>query len=786
MEHDINLDVATGASFKTKTWKNNKMRWSEISRKLCTEHRTNETYKEFLASTKEIQGGIKDVGGYVGGYLKGGKRSPQFVVHRQLITLDIDFAHLNLWDDFTMLYHNAAVLHGTHKHCDASPRYRLVMPLSRSVTPDEYVAISRKIAGLIGIDLFDNTTFETNRLMFWPSSSSDVEYYYESQDGPILDADEILNSYIDWTDISLWPTADKKLRDAYDLAKKQKDPLEKTGTIGAFCRTFTVTEVIDTYLTEEYVLAIDGRYTFLGGSTSGGLIIYDDKFAFSHHGTDPASNMLCNAFDLLRVHKFGHLDPKKSFSKMGEFALTIEEVKETIAAEKLSNAKYEFETELEIEDETGWMVDLVTDRNGKYLSSSQNVSLILRNDVRFKDAFKHNKFDNKSYVFSNLPWRKVSEPEPVKNVDYSGIRNYIESIYGIVGVMKIDDALALEMQRRAFHPVLEYLSDLEWDGEKRVDTLLIDYFGAIDNEYTRAAIRKMLVGAVARVYKPGIKFDLTLTLVGPQGTYKSAFVNKLGGKWYSDSFITVTGKEAMEQIHGVWIMEMAELSGLKKAEVESIKHFLSKQDDIFRPAYGRTSETYKRQCIFIGTTNKRDFLTDPTGNRRFMPVDVEIHKATKHVFVDLDGELDQIWAEAVHLFKAGETLFLDGEAAALGAETQNKHCETDDRKGIIERFLSKKLPKDWDDLNIVERQLYYSDPITGGSIEREATCVAEIMIELFGKKQDDITRFNSRQINDIMRNVAGWEYVTTTRKFVHYGKQRHYRKIDSDGQSVIT
>ena len=141
MKYDGQIDIAVGLSAQTKIWKNQKINWSEMVSRLQEEHKTQETLKEFLAAPKEEQTRIKDVGGYVGGYLKNGRRKPESVVYRQLLTLDIDFAHRDFWDDYLMFFNNAAVLHGTHKHCDTSPRYRLIMPLSRKCTPDEYVVV---------------------------------------------------------------------------------------------------------------------------------------------------------------------------------------------------------------------------------------------------------------------------------------------------------------------------------------------------------------------------------------------------------------------------------------------------------------------------------------------------------------------------------------------------------------------------------------------------------------------------------------------------------------------
>lgn len=797
MKYNGEIDIAEGPNIRSKKWKNKKIKWSKLVSKLKEENRLQITYKEYISATKQEQLQIKDVGGYVGGYIRGGRRKPENVVYRQLATLDIDFAHLDFWDDFCLQYDNAALIHSTLKHSESRPRFRLVFPLSREATPDEYVAVTRKIAGDLGIDLFDNTTFEISRLMFWPATTKDGDHFFEVQDGPWIDVDEVLNTYSDWTDTSLWPTSKKSFDDVNRLVKKQEDPEDKKSIVGAFCRTYTVTDAIKKFLSETYAeTAQSDRFTYIKGSTSSGLIVYDDKFAFSHHGSDPSGGRLCNAFDLVRIHKFGHLDEESkttkplSFTKMTEFALADKEVKKLMAAENLAEVKYDFADDGfdSYEEDVDWMQELETDTRGKYLSTATNLNIIFSNDPRLKGVFKHNKFDDKRYVFANLPWRRVEKPEPVKNVDYAGVRNYIESIYGIVGNLKIEDAMSLEFEKRSFHPILEYLHNLEWDNTPRVDTILIDYFGAEDNIYTREAIRKMLVGAVGRVYKPGIKFDLVLTLVGKQGTGKSTFIKKLGGKWFSDTFLTVQGKEALEQIQGAWIIEMAELSGLRKAEVESVKHFISKQEDTFRPAYARVTETYPRQCVFFGTTNNKDFLRDPTGNRRFIPVDIVPERATKCVFKDLtQKEVDQIWAEAVVMYKAGEKLYMSDNAAKMAVEEQKRHSEVDERKGIIEAYLETLLPENWDEMDIYQRRIYFEDDLAErGTVERDYVCIAEIWCECLGKNKEDMDRYKTRELNDIMRSLEEWEQSKSTKNFPNYGKQKYYvRKIENIKKNLV-
>lgn len=793
LKYDENLSIAVGLNVSSKIWKNTKTTWSNLVQKLATPVVTAETYKRFISATKEEQSKIKDVGGFVGGFLTNGRRDKANVLYRQLITLDIDFSHENFWWDFTMLFDCAAVIHSTHKSCPEKPRHRLIIPLDREVSQEEYQAIARKVAGDLNIDLFDQSTFDVNRLMFWPSVSLDMEYYFEFQDGPFLEADYILGLYNDWHDTSEWPTATDSTDVIMQAIKKQEDPEDKKGIIGVFCRTYTIQEAIETFLSDVYTPAGEGRYTYINGSTAAGLIVYDDKFAYSHHGTDPAGGRLCNAFDLVRIHKFGHLDTgkekedkdKKSFKVMEEFASKDSTTKKHIAEEKFAEAKFEFaeEAKAEVPEEydTSWTEELDANTKGEYDNSANNLNIIIQHDQFLKDVFKLNIFDNKRYVTRSLPWRKVDTAEPLRDVDYSGVRNYIECVYGIVSSQKVDDALALEFEKKKFHPIREYICAQKWDGIPRVNTLLIDYFGAEDNAYTRAAIRKTLAAAVARVFEPGIKFDTALILVGEQGTYKSTFVKKLGMEWFSDTFTTVQGKESFEQIQGAWLIEMAELSGLKKAEVESIKHYISKREDMFRPAYGRTVETYKRQCVFFGTTNNKDFLRDPTGNRRFMPIDVRPEYATKSVNDDLiQDEVNQIWAEAYQLYLAKEPLYLVGDEDIIAKIEQHKHSEADERKGIIEEYLNTKFPDDWDKMDLYDRRRWLEDPLSkNGTVQKDFVCIAEVWCECLGKDKTEMSRYNTREVNEILRSLPEWEAIASTKNFPLYGKQKYYKRKDS-------
>lgn len=799
LKHDGLIDIATGRSRKELNWKNKEIEWSTFVNKLSKTHHTAETYKEYVSSAKTRQDEIKDIGGFVGGYLNGGRRKPDNVIHRQLITLDIDFAHMGVFDDFCMLYDCAAVLYSTHKHISDSPRFRLIVPLSRPIFADEYIAVARRIAGVLGIDYFDDTTYQPERLMYWPSTAKDGQYIFEYQDGAWLDADAVLASYRNWQDSSEWPISSRVDKALVRNMQKQGDPLEKTGIVGAFCRTYDIHEAIEKYLPDLYEACdVENRYTYKHGSTAGGLVIYDDKFAYSHHGTDPTSGKLCNAFDLVRIHKFGIKDEdskedtpinkKPSYTAMCDLATKDVEVRKQLGKEKLESAKGEFGELMRMEAEsveaeeihnTDWLGEMDVDAKGNYLCTINNIVLILNNDPLLKGALALNTFEQREVALKNLPWRKVSNGDKnLTDTDDAAIRHYIESTYNISGPNKVQDAVKIAMLRNSFHPVRDYLDALEWDGEERLETLLIDYLGAEDNDYVKAVTRKSFMAAVARIFRPGVKFDNVLVLVGQEGVGKSEILFRLGGDWFNDSLTTVHGKEAYEQLQGAWLIEMAELAGLKKAEVETVKHFISKRVDRYRVAYGRRTEDFPRQCVFFGTTNKMDFLKGQNGDRRFWPVVVRVNEPVLDLFKYLNkDEVGKIWAEAKYYYETGEKLTLDANMEILAKEAQSEHIEIDDRSGVIREYLEKPITENWGEMDVFERRAFLNgeeDLLGHKEVKRTRVCIPEIWQEVFGGNLKDMTRFTVLDIHGMMQNMKGWERYNGKLKFGIYGVQRGY------------
>lgn len=789
IKYDGSIALATGKSRQEKHWKNKNLLFSELVEKLSNTTRTPETYAEYKKMPKSERDRIKDVGGFVGGSLKNGRRKAENVANRTLITLDIDYPKGDIWSSIELLWDFAVTMYSTHTHAPDNQRLRLVIPLARPVLPDEYQAISRMIASDLGIDQFDDTTYEPSRLMYWPSTSSDGEYVFKVQDLPWLNPDEVLDRYtFGWQDVSYWPESSRSRAKINTAIKKQEDPLSKKGIIGAFCRTYTITETIDKFLKDVYVPGADEtRYTYAEGSTTGGVVIYEDKFSYSHHGTDPASEILCNAFDLVRIHKFGDLDDDStksgsglpSFKKMSEFVMNDSKVKLLMGKETMKSAKEEF-TEIE-EKEDAWLNELSYNKNGTLKTVAYNFVLIISNDENLKDKIGYNEFSNRICILGQLPWRKKGDLNDWEDSDDSSLRIYISKIWDIQSKQNCDDALKEVVKKHSFHPVREYLKPLKWDGIKRIDTLLIDYMGAEDSEYVRLVTRKWICGAVARIFVPGIKFDYMLVLTGPQGIYKSTFFSTLAKEWFTDSIQDVEGNQAIEKLMNSWIIEFGELQALSRAESNAVKRFITSQEDRTRLAYGKRTSYLKRQCVFAGTTNKHDFLKDDTGDRRYWPVDVKREGRTKSVKDDLPGEVDQIWAEALELWKNEEMIYLTEEQEKLAANAQEEHKEINEKEGVILKYLDTLLPVNWDEMDIFRRRDFLDGTdLQEGEIKRDKVCVLEIWCECFGKNKADMKKSDSIEINNILNRLKGWSKSNVGTKFKLYGKQRYYtRNIES-------
>lgn len=797
MQYDRQITISVGNNRRSTTWNQQRLLISELWTKLSTPARGTEVLAEYLNMKKAQQDDLKDVGGFMAGTLSGPRRKAGNVTGRDIVTLDLDNIPPGGTDDILRRVDALGCgycVYSTRKHAPAAPRLRVMLPLDRTATPDEYEPIARKMAEYIGLQFADPTTFEASRLMYWPSCCADSEYVYVWQDRPMLSADGVLARYTDWRDCGSWPQVPGAVS-LPKLAVKQGDPETKGGVVGAFCRVYDVYRAMDELLPGIYEAAenMPGRYTYLNGSTTGGAVIYDNgKFLYSHHATDPCSGRLVNAFDLVRLHKFDDLDDTAqpgtpvnrlpSYQAMCELAVSNNDVASLMSRERYDNAVKDFAgVESTNEgDPANWMSKLSKHpQTGRPHATIDNIWLILENDPLLKDKFALNNFSGRGEVLGALPWDNSTKRRAWSDNDNEGLYWYIERYHQITGNGKIDGALSLHSTKHAFNDVQAYINRLVWDGVPRLDTLFIDYLGADDTAYTRAVTRKAFTAAVARAMQPGCKFDNMLILTGPQGIGKSTLLDTMSQGWFNDSIRTFEGKDASELLQGVWLVEVSELDAFRRTDVARIKQFLSLRYDRFRAAYGRHVKELPRCCVFFGTTNSAEFLRDRTGNRRFWPVDVGVKPALKNVWNTLPLEADQIWAEAAIRWRTGEPLFLTGEVEAAAIARQEAHREASTREGVVIDFLSRKVPDDWHSWSLDRRRTYWAGGAQGDIklVDRDRVCALEVWCEALDGKQKDMKYSDTVEINSIIEACAGWEKQRSPARFGYCGMQRGYKKI---------
>lgn len=773
------MKIAVGNSRMDKKWKNRDISWEDLCQRVSSTIRTTETVEEYRKLKKGAQDNIKDVGGFVGGQLREGRRKNGMVLCRSMLTLDMDYGEPGIWDEIDLLHDFRCCVYSTHKHTPEHPRLRIIIPLARDITENEYPAVARMVAKEIGIDLFDDTTYEACRLMYWPSTSANGEFFYKTKDGPLLDPDAYLAKYADWHDASTWPVSSRQSEAVRRSITQQADPLEKPGIVGAFCRAYTIEEAIETFLSDVYEpSSMNGRYDYIPADSAAGVVVYDGKFAYSHHATDPVCGKLLNAFDLVRLHKFRELDenvgldtpPGKlpSFKAMSDLALGDDKVKAVFAGERIAQAAAEFSDE-------DWQNGLELDKSGHVKNTLRNLTLILENDPNLKGVVFNQLLDGME-IKGEVPWKHPSKFW--RDADDAQLISYVDAHYGTFSARNYDIAVTKVADDRAYHPIREFIESLpEWDKIPRVDTLLVDYLGAADTAYVRAVTRKTLCAAISRVLRPGCKFDSMLVLNGPQGVGKSTLIAKLAGEWFSDSLNLgdTKDKTAAEKLQGYWILEIGELAGLKKAEVETLRSFLSRQNDIYRAAFGKRATPHLRQCVFFGTTNAESgYLRDTTGNRRFWPVKTP-GSGKKQSWNLAHEEILQIWAEALVYVRQGEKLYLSPEMDALAKDEQREAMESDEREGLVREYLDTLLPERWAEMDLFERRNFltgsdFGDLQEKGTVKRTSVSNMEIWCECFGKERANLRRTDSNELTGILARL-GWKRAESKVRVPLYGPQ---------------
>lgn len=776
------LAIAYGNNRQAKTWSNKTITFDDLKERLKVTIRTPESVEEYAKFNKAKRDAVKDHGGFVAGALKGGRRKIDTVEFRSMIALDGDRIDKDFLDNYENIAPYTSALYTTHSSTDEEPRVRLIYPLTRDVTPEEFVAVSRYLAEMLGIDFFDECSYQPNQLMYWPSSPANGNFVYKETDNGWLDPDVLLSAHPEWTDPTRLPTSSRESKANTTAKQTVQNPLDKEGTVGLFNRVyFPITKAMEKYLSEVYEPTDnEGRWHLIESSSMAGVeIIEDGKFVYSHHAKDPAYLKLCNAFDLVRIHKFGDKDDKASFSAMCELAMQDDDVKLLATQERLAQAETEFAG---VDDD--WMKRLkYQPRTGILENSVFNLNLILSNDPDFKN-FAYNELAGRIQITGDLPWDRPAGNSFWRDADTAQLKSIIDVRYLPFTSRNHDVAFTKIADDRHFHPVRDYLDSLpEWDGIERVEDLFIRYLQADDTPYVRAVTRKTFAAAVARVYNPGVKFDCVPVLDGDQGIGKSTIVKDLVTSDYYSETLSLTDmddKSGAEKLQGFWAVEIGELAGMKKADIEKVKAFLSTCDDKYRPSYGKVVESHPRQCIIIATVNgERGYLRDITGNRRFWIIKLH-QKKQKKTWNFTPEYRAQFWAEAKEIWKSGEKLYLEGDLLEVAEEVQQSAMEVDERVGMVEEYLNTKLPEDWAEMDLFQRRTYlqgneFGMPERKATVTRTEVSNAEIWCECFGKSLQELKPTDSYSIAALMAQISNWVRTTTIKRQPIYGRQRLYK-----------
>lgn len=413
-------------------------------------------------------------------------------------------------------------------------------------------------------------------------------------------------------------------------------------------------------------------------------------------------------------------------------------------------------------------------------SSLYNIRLFLENDPNLKGVLAYDEFTDRVVKVSSNTQTGLQKGD-WRAVDDSLLRAYFDEKYDILFTKdNLIDGMVSVAKANSFDPMKQRIEAVKWDGQPRAETFFINYLGTTDNHYTRMVTRKWLAGAVARVYFPGVKFDIIPILEGKQGLGKSTTVALLAPKYFNDNMKSMgKNKDDYQKLTGSWIVELAELSAMNKTDIETIKNFTSAQSDYFRNSYARFPEQHPRRNVFIGSTNQTDYLKDATGERRFYPVRCGTQKATKNPWRPDTVDILQTLAEVKTWVDAGEKLYFDQQTISEAKAYQYEAQVVDPMKEAINDYLTMMVPTNWDELTISVKQAYFTAIENGTVINPNAdnwlnvklgeinqsiqqTTTREIMAVVFdhdtNKYFSGRTNSEAKRIKLIMDNMDGWKY----------------------------
>lgn len=770
--------VAYAAKPKDAHWTNDEVTWDEILEWVAHPAKRKECGNYILATLERTQ------------KVHAGADGPCTDIHRDnrsvtrrsaVLALDID----NPDDGFDvtvemMLVDYTYVMHTTHSSTPSEPRYRLLVQADRDMAPDEYVEATQALALRLGKDQFDTGSFQAARFMYKPATRKPEWYDTWINDGVPVPVDDLLTEYErDLSELS-----------APKPSRNKRDPFEIEGPVGAFNRVY---EDLDD-LIEEYNLPYekiaDDRYSLVGsaaeagfGPVSGAAGLY-----YSHHANDPAYGKTCSAFDLVRLHWFGDLDEDtKSGTPINKLpsneAMMTQATKDArVVSEMFGATVADFDDDFDDdeEDNIGWRGQLALTRQGRFQDVVGNWDLIRKNDPVFRLLY-FNLLTMSPEVSGDLPWRKVTPfNRTFDGIDHSEFRDYLERQYQFRPTKEqVDHLVATRAGKNRINPIRDYLEQLVWDGKERVETCLP---GAAVNRYNRLVARKVLAAAVARAYEPGYKWDHTIVLQGGEGLGKSTWIERMATVGISERRVyhytlgPIQSKDTLLASHMSWIVFADEGHSLRKADNDALKEFLTRTHDVFRMPYDRDTVVHPRQFVIWSSTNDETFLRRQEGNRRFLMV-----RCLEKFDIDAmtPEYVDQLWAEAVHMYKNGERLYLTDDESLLAKLERDPFLEEDTNAGVIENFLAHRVPMDWWDKAPELRMQWVDDLAQGFETEGETvvnkTCSRQLWHEALRQRVPP----NRSNLLDIVASLKSLGWVSSGHAhFPGYGTQTVYVRKD--------
>lgn len=768
----MKLDIATAPKRNSFHWKQSQITWED------------------LLAWAEDPASVKEAGNYVLGAFRettethpgrkdpctGLHRNKMAIVTRSALTLDIDHPGVGLLEKLLeVLAPYQGLIHTTYNSTPDFPRYRVILPTDRDMAPDEYHHAAASLMDRVGAHHFDPGSVQPERYMFKPSAQQPAWFESWTLEGDPIPVGELLADYD--PDLTKLPLPRK--------AMVKRDPFAIDGVIGAFNRMYEIDAVIDEY-DLPYESMGEDRWKLVGASSAAGMSLVAPGLVYSHHVNDPAYNQTASAFDLVRLHRFGILDEDLAdtpLNKLPSFQMMLDLAAQDprVLAEQVG-----LDFSQAMDDQFGsWKLQLrLSPRSGKLIDDIGNWDLIRENDPVFT-LLCFNELTMSVESTADLPWRPLSQGGATfAGADRSSLCHYLEREYHIRPARTfVDELIDTTARSRFVNPVRDYLSELVWDGTPRVETALP---GVRPTEYTRLVARKVLTAAVARMMDPGVKWDHALVLFGSEGLGKSWWIHRMS-KGYTATLGRIDNKDTLIVMQRAWIMVADEGHSLRKADADEQKEFLTRTEDVFRLPYEREAQAHKRHGVIWSTTNDEVFLRRQEGNRRFLIVTCE-----DKVDFDLltDHYVDQVWAEAMHMYRSGELLYLADDEGAVAAAEREHFTEEDALGGVLKEFLDTRVPENWTTMSADARAQWVEDRRGGfvpeGTVRQITTCSAQLWVEALGRRFGDHKRTDLLEITTAMKRLPEWKTLRGRQRIPGYGPQLVFvRTTDEDGEDLI-